>query len=1460
MVVLGGLLLLPAVQTFLAKRATHYLKTAYNIDATIGRLAIHLPNRIALKDVYIADDHADTLIYAQELRISYNGFDTESNTLKSSRVQLNNGRLYMRKYQEDSLFNFAYFLEKLSGDDSSNTESEPFRLKISNIALRDFRFIKHRLGCVDTCTNIFLSETSLNVQDLFLDGDYVSANILHMSYIDQGRFRLYDFRCKAAYQPKYIAVDDLYFLTDGSEVEGDATLYYDSPDELGDFLSAVTLKGSFVQSTFNSNEFRHYIPEFPQFDVFTITGSFSGPVNDFTLRDCVIDIGKNTHFFGEAHVWNPSESDLLRIEASAGELRTNPKELRRYVGQFTGEMDWMTLIDPFAKIAYRGSYIGTINDFNMNGTLVLDENVLKLNGYMKDINNLEQSSYAGVLEANPVNLGQLFGSTSIGKAVFSTTLQGTGLTRESLKATVKGKAAYFDILGNHYENWQIDGAVSDKKFKGIAAVADEKVGFSFDGEVDFASDTLVADFFARVTEADLKALNFSNDSTALVNFGADIDFDYYKGEWWDGTIQLNDLTYESNEFYYFFDSIAVSSTNKGNLHTDRLRSGIVNVQLQGDYQLPKVIAALQSEIFSFNPLQKSEEKRPDIDFRYDVSIINSQIITNLFLPELRLESGSHISGRYSGTDSVFELQVKSKEISWAKWRFQQVDFEASHANQVHTVNNKIASIRHGRQEIDSVKASISRSLDSINYALTGIFRDSIDSYFRLAGHVLDSSNADQNIFHLILANGRFNVGERFFEVNKDNRLIIKQDEITFENVNFTDQTSTILINGALSSEPSKILRIGAINLDADILNYIIRYPDLVFDGQINGDIVYDRMNDLSLFASDFRVDSLFINNDFVGNLDVASNWDFETGKVHIDADVLRGKLEVLKLTGHYMPDSLAALDLNLHFNRFRLMWIDPFVEDILQNVRGVVSGDVHLGGNMHDLQPYGTLFLQQAALGVPYFNTDYGFAPDTRIEVSPSSIEIPNTRLTDNYQGTTGNFYGNLKHKGFSDWVFDLTIASDNLLVLNTQNSDDAYFYGKGFAEGTFSIKGPIDDMSIDVAITTKKGTEFKIPFSNPLNVGSQSFVTYVGKGQFDYIEINPEAFREEILKPLGGLDITIDAKITADALVQLVMDETVGDIISGRGIGDLRVNIPHDGDMEMYGTVEIANGDYLFTMRNLINKKFSIQPGGKIAWNGDPYEAQIDMKAQYTTRTTLTGFVNNNYDGQRVQVDLLMDLKGVVTNPNINFQILLPNSNPSYQEELNNRLSDPDKLNQQAFSLLLINSFWSENLATESNFIDQGVSSNTMQMAAAQFTNFIAQGLGDYVDISVGYNTASNQQLSDELEVGLSKNFLDDRITVNSKIDVPVGTNAPNTAQNFTGDLEVVYKITRDGRIRAKAFNRSNQDNPTLDKLSPYTQGVGVFYQTSFNTFGEFYRRVFGIKPKEDEQQEKQMNSSSDK
>lgn len=1420
-----------------------YLKTEFNIDASIGRLAIKLPNSVSLQDVYVADDHADTLIYAQRLNFTYSGFDQATNTLKSSGIKLKNGRLYMRKYPQDSLFNFGYFLEKLSSDTPSDTTAEPFRMKVSYIDITEFRFTKHRLGCTDTCTNIFLKETEIQMANMFLDGSYVSGDILHMSYLDEGRFRLHDFRGKAAYQPKYIAVHELYFKTDSSLVEGDVVLNYTSPDVLGDFLDVVNIEGTFNKSTFSSNEFKAYIPEFPQFDIFTITGDFNGTVNDFTAEDCIITLGNKTRFFGRAHIQHPADSELLRIDAQAGELRTTPQELRHYLTQFTGEMEWMTMLDEFQSIAYKGRYKGSIRDFDIKGTLALDENVVVLDGSMHNFDVLEKTTYEGFLEAKPINLGKLLKQSDLGLARFSAEVKGNGLTANSLNADIKSHVEYVDALGYRYHNLQVNGHVANGFFAGISSLHDANLKFDFDGTFDFSKDTIETDFCLDIQDANLHKLGFIDDSIAILNLQADVAFKVFESEWWNGTIDFSGITYEASRSFYFFDSLSIVSANKSNRHSDVLKSRIANAQFEGTYNWIDIANAFRAEYEGFNRLEDGKTERPDINFSYAVQLNNIDLLTDLFLPELTVEQGTKIKGSYAKKDTGFHLTLNSPLVKWENLAFKNLEFTALRQDN-HDLSAKVSSFGISNYEIDSVKLQMIFSKDSAWFASSGIFRDSIDSYFRLSGHAFDSSKTSLKTVLVSLTNGRFNIGNNYFTIIPNNLIRLSQDEISFENVGFFDKQSSIVANGFWVNDPFRILRITTANLDADLINYLLRFPGLHFDGKIGGDIIINRQDDIPQFASDLAIDSLLINGDFMGDLDIRSNWDVQTGVVTAEGEIMRGSRKMFAMDGTYQPDSNGRVSMNLNFDRFRLMWLDPLLEGVLANIRGTATGSVALSGTFKRLKTQGEIKLTQAGLGVPYFNTNYNLSPETTLKITTNRIDIIPTTITDSYEGTTGSLRGSVTHKNFDKWAFDLHLTADNILVLNTENSQDAYFYGKGYAGGKFSITGPLEDMDITVDITTRKGTEFKIPFSNPVNVGNQDFITYTGRGGYEYVEIDVNALTDPKVT-VGGLDVFITARVTDDALVQLVMDETVGDIISGRGSGDLRINIPHDGDMEMFGTVVISSGDYLFTMRNLINKKFTIIPGGSIKWTGSPYDAIVDMKARYTTRTTLTGFVTNNYDGQRVQVDLLMDLNGLVTNPNINFEIKLPNSNPSYQEELNNRLNDPDKLNQQAFSLLVINSFWSESVNTENSFVGQGVSSNTMQMAAAQFTNFIAQGLGNYVDISVGYNTATSSQLSDEVEVGLSKNLFDDRITVNSKIDVPVGTNSSNSSQNFTGDIEVVYKITRDGRIRAKAFNRSNQDNPTLDKLAPYTQGVGIFYQTSFDTGKEFVRKFFGKKPK---------------
>ena len=70
----------------------------------------------------------------------------------------------------------------------------------------------------------------------------------------------------------------------------------------------------------------------------------------------------------------------------------------------------------------------------------------------------------------------------------------------------------------------------------------------------------------------------------------------------------------------------------------------------------------------------------------------------------------------------------------------------------------------------------------------------------------------------------------------------------------------------------------------------------------------------------------------------------------------------------------------------------------------------------------------------------------------------------------------------------------------------------------------------------------------------------------------------------------------------------------------------------------------------------------------------------------------------------------------------------------------------------------------------------------------------------------------------------------------VPIKNQAQN-ANSIVGDVNVDYKLTDDGKVRVKAFNRPN-DISQVYSTSLYTQGVGVSYREEFDNIGELYRR----------------------
>ena len=98
-------------------------------------------------------------------------------------------------------------------------------------------------------------------------------------------------------------------------------------------------------------------------------------------------------------------------------------------------------------------------------------------------------------------------------------------------------------------------------------------------------------------------------------------------------------------------------------------------------------------------------------------------------------------------------------------------------------------------------------------------------------------------------------------------------------------------------------------------------------------------------------------------------------------------------------------------------------------------------------------------------------------------------------------------------------------------------------------------------------------------------------------------------------------------------------------------------------------------------------------------------------------------------------------------------------------------------------------------------------------------------MDVELDYTTGNNPynslvQSGDEIRLGVSKDFMDGRLRINSSLDMPIASDGSSTL--LLGDTQIEYELTKDGRTVLRAFNRSNRNDPLLQNTGPYTQGSG--------------------------------------
>jgi hypothetical protein len=272
-----------------------------------------------------------------------------------------------------------------------------------------------------------------------------------------------------------------------------------------------------------------------------------------------------------------------------------------------------------------------------------------------------------------------------------------------------------------------------------------------------------------------------------------------------------------------------------------------------------------------------------------------------------------------------------------------------------------------------------------------------------------------------------------------------------------------------------------------------------------------------------------------------------------------------------------------------------------------------------------------------------------------------------------------------------------------------------------------------------------------------------------------------------------------------------------------------------MYGNYIINRGEYVFALKEFINKKFNLKKGGSITWFGDPYNADIDISAKYSLRTSLFNVLpfetrNNWKHKSLVEVDI--NLENDLINPDVKFDINIPKATESVKTSIKSLLSNNEEMNKQVFSLLILNQFITPN---HLNYGDNSkiYDISTTEVLSNQLGNMISSFSNEF---DIGFNYTLGDQISnDELSVAMSTQQFNDRLSIRTNLGLSQSNNLIENTNSFIGDVNIEYILNNAGNLRVHAYNESNEYDLSNQNQSNYTQGIGVFYKQSFNSFREF-------------------------
>ncbi|HAH24816.1 MAG TPA: hypothetical protein DCL77_13860 [Prolixibacteraceae bacterium] len=1418
----------PVVQTYLVNKLTKHFSEKYHTSVTIKGVSISFFNKVILEDVLVKDQKNDSLLFVHELEAGIESFSIEKRTAQIDHLTLDNTILTIDS-DSAGVANYQFLVDLFAKKDTIQTaDSLQFNFDMKRF---EFNNASVSYGYRDSTGHqrIDLRNINLGVSDLELHYDKIAFLITQFQLNDHKDFRLENFSARFIATPDSINLMNLHALTTNSEItELNVKVDKKKPGTAFD-LKKMKVSMDLKKSKISLKDVGMIVPLLKGMDEdIDVSGQVSGTLADLKGKNILLSMGSNTQLAFDLYLSGLPDFANTYMHIDLKQSFADFKDLSHVKLPDNFPLQQLTVPSQLMDagiIEYNGNFTGFFSDFVAFGTFKSKWGILKTDLSFIPTKD-KKLKINGKLRTVNFKIGDLAQTTLLDGVTFNGDIQGLlNQQTHDFSAQVSGKIDSIFVNNYQYKNIQMNGDILNKKFDGFMVVDDPNLKLRFDGKFDLNVPVPEFNFQMLLENANLRAINLDHSyQHSAISFALNANFTGSNIDNINGLIHFSKGAYINENGAVSFDNFDLK-TFYDNEPVLQLRSDFLDADIRGQYELHNLHNSVKQVISHFLPSAGLTFPTEKIQNNFDFKVVlkDGNRFTKVLMPELMLNTAA-IDGSINSDKNLLTVNATFPDIQYHSTRFHKFSFSVDSDSKLN-IRNKVEDISIGEQfKIYNLSLNSAAGKDVLESKLAWNNFGSVSYSGSLNTSTKFFSQKDSPHIEVSIKPSRILLADSLWQINSA-LITLDSTLVKVNKLELSNHGQSIMVDGSIDKNKDDKLNIHFNQIDLNPLNTFIA-GDLELLGTLNGTFSIFDIYHRALFLADLKIDGVSLLGQTIGNASVQSRWDSDAEEINAELLVHSDEKTTLQAYGIYNP-AKDSLSVKTNFNHFSLLILQPLLGSSFAHFHGDATGKVHVYGHLDHIQHDGALYAANAGLMLTDLQVNYTM--NDSVKFVGDKIIFPQMRIVDDYKNT-GIFNGTIQHRSFSKFIYDLSIKSNKIMAFNTTPAINEQFYGKAFGSGMVRITGKDPNLLIDGAVRTEKGTDMNIYLEYEDEAQQYDFLTFVKHG-FQVPGLpkkDPESKSTLVMK--------FNVEITPEAKAQLIYNSKIGDVIRAHGSSEnMQINIDNNSNITMFGEYTFEEGDYLFTLQNVINKKFEIQQGGTIQWNGDPNNAVIDLNAIYRLKASLKELFVDEYkdiDNQRIPVLCKIALSRNLSNPDIKFDIELPSAEDRIKNGIKQFVSTEEDMNKQMLSLLVLGKFYT---AEANNRLVGSTASTASELLSNQFSNWLSQLSKDF-DVGVNYRPG-DQISNDEVELALSTQMFNNRVTINGNIANNSSQKINANNNGLVGDADVNVKLTRNGKLQLKAYNHAN--NNIIYETSPYTQGVGVSYREDFNDFQELWQKV---------------------